>query len=60
MDVSPMLVKSFDRLAPCLLIQFTDLRSSIFKEIASLINNCTEYLGPSFCSTAEKLVTSEG
>ena len=60
MDQTTVLVKSFDRLSACLLIQFSDLRSGVYKEVHRLINNLAEYLGPDFHSTSEKMITSEG
>ena len=57
---NPSTVKSIDKLSACYLAQFGDLRSGIIKQIALLINNCSEILGTNFTNTAEKLITSEG
>ena len=54
------LVKAIDRLAPCFIVQFMDLRSSITKQIHILINLCAKTLEMDFNTAAEKIITTEG
>ena len=57
---SMTLIKTIERLAPCFTVQFTDLRSSITKQVAILINLCATTLQDSFMTAAEKIISSEG
>lgn len=54
------LVRSMERLSPCFVIQFSDLRSSITKEISNQVNLCAKTLEMDFNFAAEKIISNEG
>ena len=57
---SSTLIKNIERLAPCFQAQFFDLRSSITKEVAHLVNICATTLQGNFITAAEKIISTEG